>query len=1273
MAVVRRRVHRPGFDSLNGVAGRVAGRAPQPGRAELALPAVAPAAPPSAAEVGKYLVISMGDDANIGRAFQLSNSEIGADRKVLSLSADPGYVTDGGMPNLYGVFGTRWNTSTNPDSLNNAAPVFQGIDWSGEVALTSDNGKFDSSQGLVFANIGIQAVNGSPLASVSNSKFYDVGVTGPNGPDLAIGNGVSTGNNFTTLLNDLSAWKTFILGLSAETSITDQSSWTNNSASNGNGGLRTTYGDALDTNSDGIIVVDISIGNNDFSVNNTDWVIDGTGNKLIIFRLRNGSNMLISNGSILMGTGGIASRGLGALFFSAYDGNTSDAVFSFSNVVASGVGFWDLNAVGEGGGNVNTNIVINNGQGCAQFISQKVNFQNNRWNRCAMAAAVADLEIIKSANPTSAGVGQNLTYTLLVTNTGTGEATGVVVKDTLPSDVSFVSANASQGTGCSHSSGEVTCNLGTIASGGTATITIVVTVNALPVGTVGGIKLGDQSDYLLFFADARTDANWQGATKGFVGDAAVNGIQADERTSGGVPYAGMISTNDTTLDAWQDIVDQNAGQAFASTGQIARISNLETELNNAFTQINALSVSANYGGFGFNGVSSTSLDGLDTTDGVCQTFVANITSELQVSSQINITGDACDVFVLRWDSDANFVDGYEGQVKFQSGGAIVPHGGLKPSNFIHVAGDIGSSGGGSTPAAPYPQGPRLNDGTGALCTGCDDFSGGGFFTGYWLTTGSPDNPADGTHLVPYGNSSSLSNGIFVGGWYSINTSFSMTSGTSGVYVSPPVGASCPSGELRNVASVSGSGTDPDLTNNHDDICTPVTNDAPAIDVEKYVGASATGAWDDADSPTGQTYTAGSNVYFRFVVTNTGNVALSNVTLSDSDFSPLTGCNVSGTLAAGQAYQCVYGPVTAITGQHENEATATGSYNGTTYSDTDLAHYLGQALDFGDAPDPTYPTLLASNGARHIIVPGGPSLNLGTPDSETDGQPNTTASGDDIAGIDDEDGVSLPVLEPGAQALIGLSNNGNGFLNAWIDFNADGDWGDPGEQIATDVNLTGGASVFPITVPADAEPGVTYARFRFSTQTGLLPTGLAPDGEVEDYEVAISANGAIGDFVWYDANHDGVQDVGEPGIANVTLDLYRNGVKFASTVTDADGGYIFKGLPPGDYSVDVTDAYLRLFDSHGAPFSHSTGNQSQPDPTPSFTLMAGEVYKDADFGYYRAPASGNAIDRRHGVVRRQRRRHPAARRAWHPRSDGGGAAKQCRPALSGDRQQRSLPG
>ena len=93
-----------------------------------------------------------------------------------------------------------------------------------------------------------------------------------------------------------------------------------------------------------------------------------------------------------------------------------------------------------------------------------------------------------------------------------------------------------------------------------------------------------------------------------------------------------------------------------------------------------------------------------------------------------------------------------------------------------------SSGGGSNPPLPYPQGPRDNDGTGVLITGGADFNGGGFFTGYWFTTGLPTINPGGEQ--PYGVNGTFSNGIFVGGWYSKNTNFSMTSGTSGVYVSP---------------------------------------------------------------------------------------------------------------------------------------------------------------------------------------------------------------------------------------------------------------------------------------------------------------------------------------------------------------------------------------------------------------------------------------------------------------------------------------------------------
>lgn len=292
----------------------------------------------------------------------------------------------------------------------------------------------------------------------------------------------------------------------------------------------------------------------------------------------------------------------------------------------------------------------------------------------------------------------------------------------------------------------------------------------------GGINMGNLTQYLLIFTNGSVDANWQGATKGFVGKVAINGIAASERTSGGVPYKGTVVTNNSSLGVWQDIIDQNSSQAFVSTGQTGTISGLQSDLENAFANINGLTVTS-----GYNGITPQSLNGLNTQNGIAETFVFDITSGFQVSTKIDITGDAGDTYIFRWDTDEDFSNGYNGQVKFQSGGAIVPHGGLTASNFIHVAGNIASSGGGSNPALPYPQGPRVVNGTGALIDGGADFNGGGFFTGYWLTTGSPTNFDSGQ---PYGATSSLSNAIFVGGWYSKTTKFSMTSGTSGVYVAP---------------------------------------------------------------------------------------------------------------------------------------------------------------------------------------------------------------------------------------------------------------------------------------------------------------------------------------------------------------------------------------------------------------------------------------------------------------------------------------------------------
>jgi uncharacterized repeat protein (TIGR01451 family) len=88
-------------------------------------------------------------------------------------------------------------------------------------------------------------------------------------------------------------------------------------------------------------------------------------------------------------------------------------------------------------------------------------------------AKSADLSVTKTDSPDPAHVGQVLTYTVVVTNSGPDSATGVTLSDTLPKTTGFGSVSTTQGT-CTRTKTGVTCNLGTLASGATATVTIVV-------------------------------------------------------------------------------------------------------------------------------------------------------------------------------------------------------------------------------------------------------------------------------------------------------------------------------------------------------------------------------------------------------------------------------------------------------------------------------------------------------------------------------------------------------------------------------------------------------------------------------------------------------------------------------------------------------------------------------------------------------------------------------------------------------------------------------
>ena len=187
---------------------------------------------------------------------------------------------------------------------------------------------------------------------------------------------------------------------------------------------------------------------------------------------------------------------------------------------------------------------------------------------------------------------------------------------------------------------------------------------------------------------------------------------------------------------------------------------------------------------------------------------------------------------------------------------------------------------------------------------------------------------------------------------------------------------------------------------------------------------------------------------------------------------------------------------------------------------DFGNNADASSDFGDAAAP-YPTLLANNGPRHGILNNfwlGPSLanNGAGIDAENDGfqnaaQPTVT---DDTTNVDDEDGVTFTsALVPGNTATVDitvtLGGNPAGKLQGWIDFNHDGDWADPGEQIFTNRTLGEGVHTgLSFIIPAGSSPGSTWARFRYGYETDLSFVGPAYVGEVEDYAVDVLSDQPI---------------------------------------------------------------------------------------------------------------------------------------------------------------------
>ncbi|MBO0937244.1 DUF11 domain-containing protein [Fibrella sp. HMF5335] len=120
------------------------------------------------------------------------------------------------------------------------------------------------------------------------------------------------------------------------------------------------------------------------------------------------------------------------------------------------------------------------------------------------------------------------------------------------------------------------------------------------------------------------------------------------------------------------------------------------------------------------------------------------------------------------------------------------------------------------------------------------------------------------------------------------------------------------------------------------------------------------------------------------------------------------------------------------------------------------------------------------------------------------------------------------------------------------------------------SFTGLTPGIPYSVSFTAPPG--FAATTFPTGISAPVTLSAGENNTTVDAGFTPLTGSLGDFVWKDLNNNGLQDVNELGVANVTVQLFTvvggvmSSTPVATTVTSASGLYAFTGLPQGDYQL-----------------------------------------------------------------------------------------------------------
>ncbi|MCI5160497.1 MAG: hypothetical protein D3917_00430, partial [Candidatus Electrothrix sp. AX5] len=260
----------------------------------------------------------------------------------------------------------------------------------------------------------------------------------------------------------------------------------------------------------------------------------------------------------------------------------------------------------------------------------------------------------------------------------------------------------------------------------------------------------------------------------------------------------------------------------------------------------------------------------------------------------------------------------------------------------------------------------------------------------------------------------------------------------------------------------------------------------------------------------------------------------------------------------------------------------------------------------------------------------------------------------------KDGGEPPLVHYQVKLTITYPNGAETTMTTMTDI--DGLYSFDNIMLDEDYNAAGGGLSYTITVPStgdlvsshtitsdnfNAADGVPAANDQADNPDGELVTGLVK-GEIDNTRDFGFVGGAtIGDRIWLDLDRngadEGMQNIGDPGLSGITVELYRDvdqdgffepggddGAAVLTTVTDGNGNYSFEGIPPGDYWVDVDETTLptglvAVTADLGGDDTLDSDLDADAGGATVVTVTSDEVVETQDFGYVgTSPLLGDTI-------------------------------------------------